>query len=66
MSNITMTIVRLRGEALPLGRNVAVRLLLDKSNQDSDRRRIANPARESWIKSFRGRERFEAFWKKAA
>jgi hypothetical protein len=54
MSNITLTIIRHRGEALPLGRNVAVKLLLDKSApQKTEHSNGAwSAARAFWAKSF--------------
>ena len=52
MSNITLNIVRHRGEPLALGRNVAVKLLLDKSAPKAapERGRVWNAARLFWIR----------------
>jgi hypothetical protein len=53
MSNVTLTIVQHRGESLALGRNVAVKLLLDKSDQKKsvEGAGIWSVARELWIRS---------------
>ena len=53
MSNITLTIVQHRGESLALGRNLAVKLLLEKSE---GKKSYGGPiiwgiARELWMKS---------------
>jgi hypothetical protein len=54
MSEITLTLIRHRGKTLPLGRNVAVKLLIDKSkpNKAADINRLARAARELWMRSF--------------
>ena len=50
MSDITLTIICHRGEALPLGRNVAVKLLLEKSSANEIRKgyRVLSAVREFW------------------
>jgi hypothetical protein len=53
MSNVTLTIVHHRGESVALGRNVAVKLLLDKSDRKKsvEAAGIWRAARELWIRS---------------
>ena len=53
MSDITLNIIRHRGEALPLGRNMAVKLLLEKSSpkKPSKSQRAVSAIREFWFKS---------------
>jgi len=48
MSDITLNIIRHRGEALPLGRNMAVKLLLEKSSpkKPSKSQRAVSAVRE--------------------
>jgi hypothetical protein len=60
MSDITLTIICHRGEALPLGRNVAIKLLLEKSSADkiSNRHRVLSAVREFWVKPFCGHDQF--------
>jgi hypothetical protein len=52
MSDITLTIVRHRGKALPLGRNVAVKLLLEKSSEKTNRQRALSTIRDFLVRSF--------------
>ena len=54
MPEITITVVRHHGQSLPLGRNVAVKLLLDKSTakEASDRHGVWSTAREFCVRSF--------------
>jgi hypothetical protein len=60
MSDINLTIICHRGEALPLGRNVAIKLLLEKSSADkmSNDHRVLSAVREFWVRSFCGHDRF--------
>jgi hypothetical protein len=53
MSNVTLTIVHHRAESVALGRNVAVKLLLDKSGRKKsvEGAGIWSAARELWIRS---------------
>ena len=50
MSDITLTLIRHRGAVMPLGRNAAIKLLLDKSKPKKvlDTNRLANAARNLW------------------
>ena len=54
MSKITLTITHHRGEALALGRNAAVKLLLDKSDgkKTAGGPGIWSATRKLWAKSF--------------
>jgi hypothetical protein len=54
MSEITLTLIRYRGNTLPLGHNVAVKLLLDRSKpkKTGDGNRLVSVARELWVRSF--------------
>jgi hypothetical protein len=53
MSGINLTIVHHRGQAVALGRNVAVKLLLDKSDRKKlvEGSGIWGAARELWTRS---------------
>jgi hypothetical protein len=51
VSNISLTTIRHNGEVAALGRNVAVKLMLEKSGTtSSDPRSVWNVAREVWRK----------------
>ena len=51
MSDINLTVVRHKGEVAALGRNVAVKLMLEKSGvRPRDPRSVWNVAREVWRK----------------
>jgi len=53
MSDITLTVIYHHGEALPLGRNVAVKLLLEKSapKERWSSQRALRVIREFWVMS---------------
>jgi hypothetical protein len=53
MPNITLTIVRHRGQAVAFGRNVALQLLLEKSTpkKASSGRELSSAVPEGWVRS---------------
>ena len=54
LSDIRLTLIRHRGTVMPLGRNAAFKLLLDKSKPKKvlDSNRLANAARNLWTRNF--------------
>jgi len=54
LSDITLTLIRHRGTVMPLGRNAAIKLLLDKNKPKKvlDTNRLANAARNLWMRNF--------------
>ncbi len=51
MSNITLTMVHHHGESLALGRNVAVKLMLEKSEKRADFIGMWSVARVLWTRT---------------
>jgi hypothetical protein len=54
LSNITLTLIRYRGTVMPLGRNATIKVLLDKNKPKKvlDTHRLANAARNLWMRNF--------------
>jgi hypothetical protein len=54
MSTISMTVVRHRGETMTLGRNLAVKMMLEKSSPKNamEQNRVWQTARELCVRSF--------------